>query len=121
MGKKEEFRAQLAEANITDKSLSEWENRIGVDLRVSNIFNSTVTYETIRNFSNGIGDSNPLYRDPEYAEGTRFGALVASPSKRSTSVGLKYLGSTATTSFPKRSFGERVLLGTRSLNLASLI
>jgi len=80
MGKKEEFRAQLAEANITDKSLSEWENRIGVDLRVSNIFNSTVTYETIRNFSNGIGDSNPLYRDPEYAEGTRFGALVASPS-----------------------------------------
>lgn len=72
--------AQLAESALSDERVTEWEDRIGLDLRVSAIFNSTVSYEAIRNFANGIGDSNPLYRDEEYARGTTYGALVASPS-----------------------------------------
>jgi len=72
--------AQLAEGTLTDEWVTEWEDRIGVDLRVSNVFNQNVSYEAIRNFVNGIGDSNPLYRDPEYAKKTRYQALVASPS-----------------------------------------
>ena len=72
--------AQLAEGTLTDEWVTEWEDRIGVDLRVSNVFNQNVSYEAIRNFANGIGDSNPLYRDPEYAKKTRYQALVASPS-----------------------------------------
>jgi acyl dehydratase len=80
MNQKQEERAQLAEASIIDESLNEWADRIGLDLRVSAIFNSVVTNENIRNFANGIGDSNPLFRDPEYAKATRYGALVASPS-----------------------------------------
>lgn len=78
--KQEGTEAQLAESALTDERVTEWEDRIGLDLRVSSIFNSTVSYEAIRNFANGVGDSNPLYRDEEYAKGTRYGALVASPS-----------------------------------------
>ncbi|MFH1651285.1 MAG: MaoC family dehydratase N-terminal domain-containing protein [Chloroflexota bacterium] len=72
--------AEVAESVIDDQSLAEWESRLGVELRVNNIFNQNASYEAIRNFVNGIGDVNPLYRDPEYARGTRYGALVASPA-----------------------------------------
>ena len=78
--KQEVTEAKLAESALIDERVSEWEDRIGLDLRVSSIFNSTVSYEAIRNFANGVGDSNALYRDEEYAKGTRYGALVASPS-----------------------------------------
>jgi len=72
--------AQLAEAALNDNTLTEWEKRIGLELRVGNVFNQTVSPEAIRNFSNGIGDANPLYRDEAYAERTKYGALIASPA-----------------------------------------
>jgi acyl dehydratase len=78
--KKEEKAAQLAEATLTDEWITEWEDRIGLDLRVNNVFNSNASYEAIRNFANGIGDANPIYRNEEYARGTKYGALVASPA-----------------------------------------
>jgi acyl dehydratase len=78
--KREEQAAQLAEATLTDEWVSEWEQRIGLELRVTNVFNQNASYEAIRNFSSGIGDSNSLYRDEEYAKGTGYGALIASPS-----------------------------------------
>ena len=78
--KKDGLAADLAEATLTDEWVTEWEQRIGLDLRVGNIFNQNVSFEAIRNFSNGIGDSNPLYRDEEYAKETSYEALVASPS-----------------------------------------
>lgn len=70
--------AQLAEAVLDDKTLTDWEKRVGLELRVGNVFNQTVSYEAIRNFSNGIGDVNPLYRDEAYARKSRYGALIAS-------------------------------------------
>jgi acyl dehydratase len=78
--KRQEQAAQLAEATLTDEWVSEWEERIGLELRVTNVFNQNASYEAIRNFSSGIGDSNSLYRDEEYAKGTPYGALIASPS-----------------------------------------
>jgi acyl dehydratase len=72
--------AQLAEATLNDKILTDWEKRLGLELRVNNVFNQTVSYESIRNFSNGIGDVNPLYRDEAYAKRTRYGQLIASPA-----------------------------------------
>ncbi len=72
--------AQMAEATLTDEWVTEWEDRIGLNFRVGNIFNQNASYEAIRNFANGIGDSNPLYRDEEYAKKTGYGALVTSPS-----------------------------------------
>ena len=31
----------------------------------------------IQNYMRTIGDDNPLYNDPEYARGTRYGCLIA--------------------------------------------
>jgi acyl dehydratase len=80
MAEKPKKVAQLAEATITSEDLEKWEKRIGLNLRIGNLFNQTVSFEAIRNYANGVGDSNPLYRDEEYARKTRYGALVASPS-----------------------------------------
>lgn len=78
--KAEQGVAQMAESILTNEALEEWEERIGLKLRIGNLYNQTVSYEAIRNYVNGIGDSNPLYRDEEYAKKTRYGALVAPPS-----------------------------------------
>lgn len=75
-----DFVAPMAEGTISSAALEDWENRIGAKLRISQVFNKTVSYEAIRNFVNGIGDSNPLYRDEDYARGIRYGALVAPPN-----------------------------------------
>lgn len=72
--------AQVAEAIFEARTLTDWQKRLGLELRVSNVFNQTVSYEAIRNFSNGIGDANPLYQDESYAKNTRYGALIASPA-----------------------------------------
>lgn len=71
---------QLAQADITDESLTQWEDRLGLELRVGNVFNEHVSQSSIRNFANGIGDWNPIYVDEKYAKKTSYGALVASPS-----------------------------------------
>lgn len=71
--------APVAEGVIDDKALTEWENRLGIELRVSNVYNRNASFEAIRNFANGVGDANPLYKDEEYAAKSRYGALVASP------------------------------------------
>ena len=70
----------LSEAELTNELLEEYKDRVGLELRVSNVFNQTVSYEAIRNYVNGIGDSNPLYRDREYAQKTGYGDLVAPPN-----------------------------------------
>ena len=72
--------AQVSEAVIDDAALTEWEKRLGLELRISSVFNETASHEAIRNFAKGIGDSNPLYFDRDYAKNTRYGALVASPA-----------------------------------------
>lgn len=72
--------ARLAQAILDDSALTDWEERLGLQLRVGNVFNQTVSYEAVRNFSNGIGDINPLYRDEEYTKKARYKALIASPA-----------------------------------------
>ena len=76
---KEEI-AQMSEGIISDEGLTEWNSRIGASLRVGNTFNRFVTYEAINRYVNGIGDINPLYRDPEYAGKSAYGALLAPPN-----------------------------------------
>lgn len=34
----------------------------------------------IRAFADALGDTNPLYRDPEYARATRWGGIIAPPT-----------------------------------------
>ena len=67
----------LAEGSINDQAMEVFRGRIGTKLRVSNVFNEHVTPEAIRKFVNGIGDTNPLFRDADYAKKSRYGALIA--------------------------------------------
>ena len=71
--------AQMSEGLITNEALEEWKQRIGVSLRIGNIFNQLASKEAIRNYALGIGDVNPLWQDEDYAQKTRYKSLVASP------------------------------------------
>ena len=41
--------------------------------------NKLVTEDLIRHFADAIGDPNPIWRDPSYAAGTRWGGIMAPP------------------------------------------
>jgi len=43
-------------------------------------FNKQASSDTIRHFVDGIGDFNPLYRDPEYARKTKYQQILAPPA-----------------------------------------
>ncbi|SEG88595.1 Acyl dehydratase [Thermomonospora echinospora] len=67
--------AELQDADIEkDRAIlgRDWASR-------SQEFLSTATPEAIRNFAHGYGDDNPLYCDPEYGRGTRWGGQIAPP------------------------------------------
>ncbi len=66
------------EARITDENMAEARALIGAKLRPEQ-FLRDASVDNITNFSNGIGELNPLYRDVEYARWTRFGGLIAHP------------------------------------------
>ena len=54
---------------------------IGTELRTDACLNNEyATRLAILRFCEGIGDDNPLWTDPAYAEKTRYGTLVALPS-----------------------------------------
>ena len=78
--KAQDFIAPMAEGTISNEALEDWEKRVGASLRIGNLYNQNVSYEAIRNFVNGVGDSNSLYRDEDYARSTSYGALVAPPN-----------------------------------------
>jgi acyl dehydratase len=76
---KEDKKVQLSEGKITDEALEELRSRVGSKFRIDP-FHTLVCSDTVRHFVDGVGDVNPLYRDPEYAAKTRYGKLVAPPS-----------------------------------------
>ena len=43
-------------------------------------FNTQATKDSIRHFVNGIGDTNPLFRDEGYAKKTKYRGIIAPPS-----------------------------------------
>ncbi len=71
--------AQMSEGLITNEALAEWKKRIGVSLRIGNVFNQFASKEAIRNYAFGIGDVNPLWQDEDYARKTAYKSIVASP------------------------------------------
>lgn len=68
----------LPQGQITDEMVAKARAMVGVKLRVEQYLRDA-TVDTITNFSNGIGDLNPLYRDVEYGRWTRFGSIIAHP------------------------------------------
>ena len=66
---------------ITQEGLDDLRQRIGVKIeKTVEPWCYEATRDNIRHYAHGIGDDNPLWCDPEYAAGARFGTLVAPPS-----------------------------------------
>ena len=66
---------------ITDKGMDDLRRRIGV--KIENTLEPwchEATRDNIRHYAHGIGDDNPLWCDPEYGRGTRWGGMIALPS-----------------------------------------
>lgn len=68
-----------AEGVITDAAIAAARDMIGLHLRPEGPYLQDATSDTLRNWCNGIGDLNPLYRDIGYGPGTRYGTMVAHP------------------------------------------
>ncbi len=65
---------------ITEEALARLRARMGVDIPHDDRYVQDVTRDAVRNFANGLGDGNPLWRDEAYAQGTRWGGIIAPPS-----------------------------------------
>lgn len=68
-------------ATITDEAVELLKRAIGVPI-VDTVepWCYEVTRDNIRHYAHGIGDDNPLWCDPAYAESGPYGTLVAPPS-----------------------------------------
>lgn len=66
-------------ARITPEQIEKLRGRIGYTIGYSYRWNDVATPDAIRHFAHGVGDDNPLWCDPSYAEETRWGTLVAPP------------------------------------------
>jgi acyl dehydratase len=71
--------AWVAEPLITEEGIADLESRVGLYYR-SGPYRLEVTSDDIRNNARMNGDWNPLYVDPDYGIGTRFGTHVAPPT-----------------------------------------
>jgi acyl dehydratase len=71
---------ELGDGSITEEGLAKLRSLIGTRLRITQQFNDLASKTAIRNYVNGIGDFNPLYRDEDYAKETRYGHLIAPPN-----------------------------------------
>jgi len=78
-GEGQNLDAAPAEGRITDEAVAAAKKMIGMQLRPEGPYLQDATPDTIRNFCNGIGDLNPLYRDAEYGRTSRYGTVVAHP------------------------------------------
>lgn len=66
---------------ITEAGLDDLRKRIGVPITDTvEPWNYEATRDAIRHYAHGIGDDNPLWCDPAYAEKTQYGNIVALPS-----------------------------------------
>ena len=66
---------------ITEDGLAALRRRIGVKITDTlEPWCHEASRDAIRHYAHGIGDDNPLWCDPAYAAGTRWGGIVAPPS-----------------------------------------
>jgi acyl dehydratase len=66
---------------ITEEGLADLRKRIGVKIENTvEPWNYEASRDAIRHYAHGIGDDNPLWCDPAYAEKTKYGTIVALPS-----------------------------------------
>jgi acyl dehydratase len=70
----------MAWGELTEEGIAEAGELIGIPLRRSRMqWIETATRDAIRHFAWGIGDSNPIWLDADYAAGTPHGGIIAPP------------------------------------------
>jgi acyl dehydratase len=66
---------------LTEEGIARLKLRIGVQYNQPRPpHNREVTWDGSRQFALGYGDDNPLWCDPDYGAGTRWGTLIAPPN-----------------------------------------
>jgi acyl dehydratase len=70
---------KLHNPTLGNSALAEARALIGMPIRVEQ-WNHEASRDVIRHYSWGIGDDNPLYCDPAYAAGSRWGGIIAPPT-----------------------------------------
>jgi acyl dehydratase len=69
---------KAVEYEITDHDIERQKKLLGhMQAAKTREYNQTATIDNIRNFAHGCGDDNPLFCDPDYAAGTRWGSVIA--------------------------------------------
>ena len=77
--KDQAMKATPAQGLITDEAVEAARQMIGRRVRPEAPFIQDVSSDSIRNFCNGNGDLNPLFRDLEYGRSSRYGSIIAPP------------------------------------------
>ena len=68
------------EGRLTEEAIELMRSRVGIPQHSSRRpHNEWVTYDGIRHFAVGNGDTNPLWSDRNYASGTPWGDVIAPP------------------------------------------
>lgn len=63
---------------ITDNDIERQKKLLGyMQAARTREYIQTATEDNIRNFAHGCGDDNPLFCEPDYARGTRWGGIIA--------------------------------------------
>lgn len=70
----------LSQGRITPEGVKALRDRIGIPLRSRNSYNTSSCYDSVKHYSLGIGDDNPLWYDKTYAKTTPLGCNLAPPS-----------------------------------------
>ncbi len=70
---------ELLAPAISDDALAQARALIGMPIRVEQ-WNHEATRDVIRHYTWGIGDDNPLFYDPDYANNTKWGTVIAPPT-----------------------------------------
>jgi acyl dehydratase len=64
---------------ITAEGIERYKHRLGVPNPGVPAWYKEAHFDTMRHFAWSFGDDNPLWGDPEYGAGTRWGSIIASP------------------------------------------
>lgn len=82
------------EGQITDEAVERLRLRVGVPVPQLEPSFEFASVDNMRNYAKGIGDINPMYRDPEYARRSPWGSFAAHPTF------MLYMGRSVEQSYP---------------------
>lgn len=69
----------VTNGRITAEDVEKMRQRIGYAIPYRFLHNTVASADSIRHFSEGIGDDNPLFTDPDYGRTTRWRSQIAPP------------------------------------------